>query len=1099
MPVEFKFSEQRQLRLYENLLLVGPGPAAFYKDACRLMDGPDTSFESVTHLVSHLCREMESALRVVLNSLVPKTIQASEKETKKSSTDSDNHARQIRAIAAWLGISETDARIAASLGLAKHAHRDALDHPRPITEDFLQWWDSFQAIFDALLQQFRKRFLEPFKHIDELLEKADPSSKDASRLRGEIPNNPVTLVHFFDNCQNSRWLPVLREQGFFANPPREGFWPQSRYLIRMAENESAIVAEIIKGVAVTENDLVREDCVSAALRMPAQITASLSEVFRNWTRSIGPFLAEKLGKAIAHLAAGGCGDAALPIATELLSTIGGIKEEDHQDHFLWQYERILKGDIPKLVAAIGLPALSALSEPLNSVAAAESSGQEGSNDFSSIWRPAIEDHEQNRLPGLASSLVTAVRDAAVEIVRSNAQKLDEVVGFLDAKGTQRRVFARIALHVLRVFADNAPKLVAQHAISEELFEDSQCQHEYSLLLRERFGLLSQEHQSLILGWIEAGGEPDGYKQESAFGVPTDERAITMARAWQSRRLAWIEPHLSPEWKSRYRELINTVGPSEHLECPIYTTEIIGSRSPKSAKDLEGIPISEIVAFLKSWHPSGQFMAASAGGLGEALSSAVGAAPERFATETAAFKETSPTYVRALVNGFSRSIRRFDWAPVLDLCNWVLKQSTEEIQTDSPPWVDYDPDWTASRNAVSGLVWMALSQNEVSIPFCYRQEVWSALVELSNDRDPKPEREAKFKGPAIELHNRAINSTRGQAIESTITYAVWAKKHLFGDAFSQEAKERGFKDVREVEELLEFHLDLNRDPSVAVRSIYGYRFPCLLELDKKWTVEHLAAIFPPAEQDRRFWEAAWMGYLGNPFSASLSELRAQYGMAIDRLSEPTVFEDPSARMDQSLATHLMSFYWNGMLSLDDPSFSTFWQKASSNTRGTALSTIGRWLSSPDGNVETSIIGRLVSLWEWRLEQAKASGQPNLYSDELASFGWWLAFRKFDAAWVLEQVQEVLALPGKIYLNQYGMERLAAIASERPTDAVKTLARLANSSQDCWRMAMYYPQQVRSVLAAAIRAGGDGSTTASDLINEIASRGQPQFRDLLPRPT
>src|ERR1700687_1917654 len=108
----------------------------------------------------------------------------------------------------------------------------------------------------------------------------------------------------------------------------------------MAENESAIVAGIIKGVAATENDLVREDCVSAALRMPAQITASLSEVFRNWTRSIGPFLAEKLGKTIAHLAAGGCGDAALPIATELLSTIGGIKEEDHQDHFLWQCERI---------------------------------------------------------------------------------------------------------------------------------------------------------------------------------------------------------------------------------------------------------------------------------------------------------------------------------------------------------------------------------------------------------------------------------------------------------------------------------------------------------------------------------------------------------------------------------------------------------------------------------------------------------------------------------------------------------------------------------------------------------------------------------------
>ncbi len=651
---------------------------------------------------------------------------------------------------------------------------------------------------------------------------------------------------------------------------------------------------------------------------------------------------------------------------------------------------------------------------------------------------------------------------------------------------------------MRAFPDAAPELVARYATSKYLFEDSECQHEYSLLLRERFGSLSQEHQSLILGWIESGGNPDLYKQEPDFGASTDEQAIAMARAWQRRRLSWIEPHLSQEWRRRYQELIGTLGPKENLEFPVYVTEFIGSRSPKSAKDLGELSIGEIVAFLKSWRASGEFMAASADGLAEALSTAVAAAPERFAVEADAFKETGPTYVRALINAFSRSIGKFPWPKVLELCIWTLEQSKEEIQADLPPWLDGDRDWTWSRNAVSGLLWMAFSQKDISIPFCFREQVWSALAELANDSDPKPETEAKFKGPAIELHNRAINSTRGQAIEAAIAYAAWVKENLYGDAFSQEAKEQGFRDVPEVRALLDSHLDVNIDPSLAVRSVYGYRFPWLLALDKEWAVEQLARVFPPAEQDRKFWEAAWMAYLGNPFSASFKELHTRYGMAVERLGEPTIFKDSSARMDKSLATHLMWFYWDAMIPIDDPDFTAFWTKASSEVRVTALSTIGRWLSQPKTDIEPSTVDRLVALWEWRIDEAEASGHPNLYTEELSAFGWWLASGKFDPEWSLDQVQKVLALSGKIYLNQYGMEQLAAIASKHPSPAVKTLAKLANSSQDCWRMAMYYPQQVRGVLSAAIQAGGEASDAANDLINEIASRGQPQFRDLLSGP-
>jgi hypothetical protein len=61
-----KPSDPHQERVSERLdRLVGPGPAAFWCDACRLLNGDKLSLEldSATHLVAHLLREIERSLR----------------------------------------------------------------------------------------------------------------------------------------------------------------------------------------------------------------------------------------------------------------------------------------------------------------------------------------------------------------------------------------------------------------------------------------------------------------------------------------------------------------------------------------------------------------------------------------------------------------------------------------------------------------------------------------------------------------------------------------------------------------------------------------------------------------------------------------------------------------------------------------------------------------------------------------------------------------------------------------------------------------------------------------------------------------------------
>lgn len=60
--------DQRQKQIYENLCVLGEGPAAFFKDACLLMACPD-EFRSTSHVVAFLLRDVESSLRYVFRPL----------------------------------------------------------------------------------------------------------------------------------------------------------------------------------------------------------------------------------------------------------------------------------------------------------------------------------------------------------------------------------------------------------------------------------------------------------------------------------------------------------------------------------------------------------------------------------------------------------------------------------------------------------------------------------------------------------------------------------------------------------------------------------------------------------------------------------------------------------------------------------------------------------------------------------------------------------------------------------------------------------------------------------------------------------------------
>src|ERR1039458_2390836 len=125
------------------------------------------SYQSTSHLVAHLLREIESALRDVLEPVSGWSQQTA--PSGKGSHKDSGHKGEIRRILNALEISE-DAPIAQNWlelagrseegALHRRTHRSSLGRPRPVDDDFREFWNDMQDILDVVSARLELRFSE---------------------------------------------------------------------------------------------------------------------------------------------------------------------------------------------------------------------------------------------------------------------------------------------------------------------------------------------------------------------------------------------------------------------------------------------------------------------------------------------------------------------------------------------------------------------------------------------------------------------------------------------------------------------------------------------------------------------------------------------------------------------------------------------------------------------------------------------------------------------------------------------------------------------------------------------------------------------------
>jgi hypothetical protein len=332
---------------------------------------------------------------------------------------------------------------------------------------------------------------------------------------------------------------------------------------------------------------------------------------------------------------------------------------------------------------------------------------------------------------------------------------------------------------------------------------------------------------------------------------------------------------------------------------------------------------------------------------------------------------------------------------------------------------------------------------------------------------------------------SLNTTRPHGLQAAVAYAVWLYHALTPD--EQQPSAAFLQRAPEVPALLEAHLDPAGDPSVAVRAVFGRSFSNLLALDRGWATANAASIFPAEDSAVR--EAAWGSYViyTPPYNNVLDVLRPVYLRSAELAgSDGRHFDWMNAGPAAKLGEHLATFYWRGVITLDDELLTTYWRNATVAARVHTVDFLGRSahkVTALTGDVQD----RLLTFWTW----ARENTRPGEAADELAGFVWWFAANGLPVEWRLQQMTELLQAGVQPQAEFLIADMLSSLAEQHPLAAAQIL-RLWLERGEPWTVDAHR-EQIENVLRTAYRAENpDARRIAEETANWLGARGFRQFR-------
>jgi len=917
---------------------------------------------------------------------------------------------------------------------------------------------------------------------------------------------------FFRLLESPDWIKPLREAGYFNNPPEarhleDGrlqypLWAESKYLIRMALLAPIEVASIFSEID-TDNVWIIGDMIKAGLAMPTDAATKLVSKISTAARCGSLWIHFKdASELCVRLAEGGEAKSAMELAEALFTPkLGDGKEKLSEEDKYW-YKEGLKNVLPALIKLEPREFLLKLCYWLKVIIYSKKNvDQDSGSDNSHMWRPAIEEHGQNRDYEFASVMVGFVRQSFEQAIRNGGISLDEALEIIISDPYE--IFKRIRVHLINVFAEKNPVLARQVMMDRVMFDDYRFKHEYAMLVGHRLDLLTPEERDIWFGWVDVGPDISNYRDAN------EDDLHDRIQHWQLNKLHCVRSHLKGEQLKFYEDMLAKYGKPDlsDLNFRISSAMRWGHESPMTFEELNKLTFEQAIEQVSLWRPEEQssFMGPSKEGLASIFGKYVASDPKTFSTKAEELVEHPAIYVRTFIQQMAEAVKagaNIDVSAVIKLCNWVIEKPLEErTTTEQRDEGLVDTDWQSTRNSISDLIQnvckavvddtpkypLDVLRNQIwrLIDVLYRGQAESYIVHDKEGDDPR----------AYDYLMMGMNSPRGRALEAAFEYTRWVANYIKRIESGHEIIPGGFEAMPEVREMLEWQIK-PENRSFEALAVIGANIGIFYWIDKRWLAENAGKLFylegiEQSPQISQGW-AAWNAFLIWVIP-HIELFKEQFEYAVGQAVEVDINKDSQEHPMNHLGEHLMTIYGRGQIQLDDDHglLRRFLAESKPDIRTHAITFVGNNVEGEE-KIPEQVAHRFKELWKVYWEgpgKMDAKEKPDAYL-----FGTWFSSGQFPEQWALNQFEEFVNVNPKPEPSRDIMEQLAKICHTDILKAVRILDKLVHGDQDGWRMYVW-KDYVKQILEIAMQVGGDVRIQAEQVINYLGRRGYTQFGELL----
>jgi len=613
-----------------------------------------------------------------------------------------------------------------------------------------------------------------------------------------------------------------------------------------------------------------------------------------------------------------------------------------------------------------------------------------------IYRPAIEDHEQNhQYYETEDNIINAIRELAIKILTDDLKQIDYIFNRLES--SNRIILIRVALYLLSNLNDFDEALLSKYLTNYEFFDGLNYHHEYFHLIKSKFGILLPEHQNEILSYIESGPTYDYYK--------TNQEKITAEekqKRWRFNKLVPILEQLTDEQKERFASVIyDAEGKQLKIEeHPDFLTwmehfEPVIHKSPIDIEEIKDKSIPEIISIMQNWQPvkNSWINGMSRQGLAKVIQEDIKQNPKKYILGLEDLKVIKePTYVRAIIRGILDSgvTEDVDWVKLIKFCEQVV--SYNEHFEGRDPFHDGDENWYWTKQEVVSVFSSAFREKSSlsGVDGVFLEEVYKALRIIVEAQDENLEEKR-----TIDIQDRlhtAINSLHGQAVEALLIFVLWLKNN-------GKPREQIFPLLNKlVSETC--YLETFAIIARMISNMY-YAIP-------EWVVANIDKIFPTGQGQEEIFKTTWHAFIlyGQQCNSlfGLIESKFTYALSIDFGDA-----DEGKRIREHTAQGLAYYYGCGLYSIDSDLLGLVFNSVEKQIEQVAfMNYVGFSLWDKDGRgyeVSTDVLTRFRHLWEWFIEKIKDHKAD--YKKVLVEFERWYQCGRFkEHGWAINQLHSLV---------------------------------------------------------------------------------------------